>query len=54
MLLLGENNPRMGFALGETFRMQTAIISDIETVERPPLSGCPEQVLLVLSLERPG
>ena len=50
MLLPGENNPCMGFALGETFRMQTAIVSDIETVKRPFLRGRPEQVFFVFTL----
>lgn len=54
MLLLGENNPCMKSALGEKFQVQAAVVSDIETVERPLLSGCPEQVFFVLSLAHSG
>lgn len=57
MLLLGENNPCMGPALGEKFRMQAAVVSNIEAVQRPFLRGCPQQVFFVITLahsSRPG
>jgi hypothetical protein len=50
MLLLGENNPCVRPALGEECRMQAAVVSDIETVERPFLRSRPQQVFFVLTL----
>ena len=50
MLLLGENNPCVRPALGEEFRMQAAVVLDIETVERPFLRSRPQQVFFVLTL----
>ena len=54
MLLLGENDTCVEPALGEEFRVQAGVISDIEAVERPFLRGCPEQMFLVAALAHPG
>ena len=50
MLLPGKNNPCVRSVLGEEFRMQAAVVSDIETVERPFLRSRPQQVFFVLPL----
>lgn len=54
MLLFGENNPGVVSALGEKLRVQAAVVSNIETVERPSLRCCPEKVLFILTLAHSG
>lgn len=47
VLLLRDYDPCVGPALEEEFGMQTAVISDIEAVERPLPPGCPKQMFFV-------